>query len=134
MKLVVDANILFAALIKQGLTAELMISDKLQLFAPEFLFNEFSKYVSLILKKTNRSKDEFFQFLEILREQITVVLKEDIIPYIHKAEKSSPDPKDTIYLALALAIKSDIWSNDKKIRKQNKIEIFSTHELFNLVR
>ncbi|MHA1105898.1 MAG: hypothetical protein ACTSPN_09310 [Promethearchaeota archaeon] len=30
MKLIVDANILFSALIKDGLTAELLISDKLQ--------------------------------------------------------------------------------------------------------
>ena len=56
MKLVVDANVLFAALIKEGSTAELLISDKLQLFAPEFLFTEFSKYEELILKKTHRSK------------------------------------------------------------------------------
>jgi len=55
MKLVIDANILFAALIKEGSTAELLISDKIQLFAPEFLFKEFSKYKNLILKKTHRS-------------------------------------------------------------------------------
>jgi len=50
MKLIVDANILFAALIKEGSTAELLISDKLQLFAPEFLFAEFAKYKDLILR------------------------------------------------------------------------------------
>jgi predicted nucleic acid-binding protein len=59
MKLVVDANILFAALIKEGSTAELLISDKLQLFAPEFLFTEFAKYEEFILKKTHRSDAEF---------------------------------------------------------------------------
>ncbi|MFX1575487.1 MAG: PIN domain-containing protein [Promethearchaeota archaeon] len=51
MKLNVDANILFAALIKEGLTAELLLSDKLQLFTPEFLLTEFSKYKDLIPKK-----------------------------------------------------------------------------------
>ena len=66
MKLVIDANILFAALIKEGPTAELLISDKLQLFAPEFLFTEFSKYEELILKKTHRTKEEFNEFLELL--------------------------------------------------------------------
>ena len=50
MKLVVDANVLFAALIKKSSTAELLISDKLQFFAPEFLFAEFSKYEELILR------------------------------------------------------------------------------------
>ncbi|GAH51713.1 unnamed protein product [marine sediment metagenome] len=75
MKLVVDANILFAALIKEGSTAELLISDKLQLFAPEFLFAEFVKYEELILKKTHRSHEEFNQFLKLLKEQSSLFQK-----------------------------------------------------------
>jgi len=38
MRLVIDANVLFAALIKDSSTAQLLINDKLQFFAPEFLF------------------------------------------------------------------------------------------------
>ncbi len=130
MRLVVDANILFAALIKEGSTAELLISDKLQLFAPEFLFSEFTKYEELILKKTHRSNEEFNEFLELLKEQITIVLKKEITPFIDKAEKISPDPKDTVYLALAFALKSNVWSNDKKLKEgQNKIIVLSTEEL-----
>jgi len=52
LKLVVDANILFAALIKESFTAELLLSDKLNFFAPEFLFDEFGKYENYILEKT----------------------------------------------------------------------------------
>jgi len=130
MRLVVDANILFAALIKEGSTAELLISDKLQLFAPEFLFSEFTKYEELILKKTHRSNEEFNEFLELLKEQITIVPKKEITPFIDKAEKISPDPKDTVYLALAFALKSNVWSNDKKLKEgQNKIIVLSTEEL-----
>lgn len=130
MKLVVDANILFAALIKEGSTAELLISDKLQLFAPEFLFTEFAKYEELILKKTHRSREEFNQFLDLLKEQITVIPKKEIIPFIDKAENISPDPKGIVYLALAFALKSNIWSNDKKLKKdQNEITVYSTEEL-----
>jgi predicted nucleic acid-binding protein len=130
MRLVVDANILFAALIKEGLTAELLISDKLQLFAPEFLFQEFSKYNDLILKKTHRSRKEFNQLLDILKEQITIIPKKEITPFMDRAEKISPDPKDTVYLALALALNSNIWSNDKKLKQgQETIIVFSTKEL-----
>jgi predicted nucleic acid-binding protein len=130
MRLVVDANVLFAAMIKEGFTAELIISDKLQLFAPEFLFTEFVKYEDLILKKTHRSREEFNQFLDLLKEQITIIPKKEIIPFIDKAEKISPDPKDTVYLALAFALKSDIWSNDKKLKQaQQEIIVVSTEEL-----
>ncbi len=134
MKLVVDANILFAALIKEGSTAKLLISDKLQLFAPEFLFEEFSKYEKLILKKTHRSNKEFKHFLGLLKEQITIIPKKIIVPFFDKAEKISPDPKDTVYIALALAIKSNIWSNDKKLKEgQKRVKIFSTGELINKI-
>jgi len=51
LKLVVDANILFASLIKDSLTAELLVSDKLNLYAPEFLFDEFIKYEQLYMRK-----------------------------------------------------------------------------------
>ena len=130
MKLVIDANLLFAALIKERSTAELLISDKLQLFAPEFLFTEFVKYKEIILKKTHRSLEEFDQFFDILKEQITVIPKNEIIPFMDKAEKISPDPKDIVYLALAFALKAYLWSNDKKLKKdQNVITVFSTEEL-----
>ena len=129
MIIIVDANILFAALIKEGSTAELLLSDKLQLFAPEFLFTEFVKYEELILMKTHRSREEFIQFLELLKEQITVISKKEIMPFMDKAEKISPDPKDTTYLAHALALKTNIWSNDKKLKNQEEITVFSTEEL-----
>ena len=130
MKLVVDANILFAALIKEGSTADLLISDKLQLFAPEFLFTEFAKYEELILNKTHRSPEGFHQFLDLLKEQINVIPKKEITPFMNKAEKFSPDPKDTVYLALAFALESNIWSNDKRLKQgQEEITVFSTEEL-----
>ena len=130
MKLIVDANILFAALIKEGLTAELLISDKLQLFAPEFLLTEFSKYKDLILKKTHRNEQDFKHFLDLLKDQIAIVPKKEITPFMDEADKISPDPKDTIYLALAIAIKANIWSNDKKLKlSQTKINVFTTEDL-----
>ena len=134
MKLVVDANILFASLIKNSLTAELLLSDKLNLFAPEFLFDEFIKYEVYILEKTNRSKEDFAQYLNILKEEIEIVPQNLITPYIERAEKFSPDPKDTVYLACALTIDSIIWSNDKKLREgQKEIEVITTEELINKV-
>jgi len=61
MRLIIDANVLFAALIKDSSTAQLLINDKLQFFAQEFLFEEFAKYEDYILsllkgKTRNRRK------------------------------------------------------------------------------
>ncbi len=37
MKLVIDANILFAALIKDSTTAEILFNKNINFYAPEFL-------------------------------------------------------------------------------------------------
>ena len=59
MDLVIDANILFAALIKEGVSIELIFNENFHLFAPEFLLEEFTKYKNEILKKTKRTDEEF---------------------------------------------------------------------------
>ena len=51
MDLIVDANVLFAALIKEGLTSDLLFVDDFHLYAPEFLLVEFTKYKEEILRK-----------------------------------------------------------------------------------
>lgn len=135
MRLVIDANIIFAALIKKGLTSELLTSNELQLFAPEFLLDEIKKYQNLIIEKMHRSQDDFEHYLRILSEYIIVIPKEDIMPFMESAEKISPDPKDSAYLALALAISSGIWSNDKKLKEdQDEIDVFSTADLLKKMR
>lgn len=55
MDLIVDANILFAALIKDGGTSSIMFRNDLDLFAPEFLLEELTKHEQTILDKTHRS-------------------------------------------------------------------------------
>ena len=44
MDLVIDGNILFSALIKDSLTAELLFEKYLKLYAPDFMIEEFMKY------------------------------------------------------------------------------------------
>ena len=135
MKLIIGDDILFASIIKSSSTAELLLSDKLYLYAPESLFDEFTKYEQYILEKTNLSKEDFDQYLKILKEEIEIIPQNVIMPFIEKAEKFSPDPKDTVYLACALAINSKIWSNDRKLKEsQKEIEVLTTEELIKKVR
>jgi len=129
IKLVIDANILFAALIKNSKTAELMLEKQITLFAPEFLIEEFGKYRIVILRKMHRTEHEFNRFLKILRRRISIVKKEEIEPFIKRAIQFSPDPKDSLYFALALRLKIPIWSNDKRLKNQNEVQILNTYEL-----
>ncbi len=129
MDLVIDANILFAALIKEGVSIELIFNENFHLFAPEFLLEEFAKYKSEILKKTKRTEEEFNEILDILKNIITLIPKEEFSEFLAEAENISPDKKDIQYFALALKLKCSIWSNDKDLKQQDKIKIYPTHDL-----
>ena len=102
MDLVIDANILFAALIKKDLTSDLLVSDLFRLYAPEYIIKEFEKYRGYIKRKTERTDEEFDEALNIFRRRIELIPYEEIKPFIKKAREISPDIKDIPYIALAL--------------------------------
>lgn len=133
MDLVVDANILFSALLKKSLTAELLFQEQLNLYTPEFILDEFFKYETFIETKMKRSRGEFVQIMHALKEIITVVPQEEYSLFLDEAKKICPDEKDVLYLALALKLKCAIWSNDKRLKEQKKIPVYSTSELLELL-
>jgi len=57
-----------------------------------------------------------------------------LVPYVEKAEKLTPDLDDMTYFALALKLNCAIWSNDKKLKEQNKVEVYNTYELSKIIR
>ncbi len=94
MDLVVDANILFAAMIKEGYTSKQLFRDDLHLYAPEFLFAEFEKYRDILLMKASRNEDEFEELLRILERRIVTIPHEEIESFLEEAINISPDEKD----------------------------------------
>jgi predicted nucleic acid-binding protein len=132
MKLIVDANILFAALIKNRCTADLIFNSKLELYTPEFIFEEFKKYEKLILTKTSRTKEEFEEIFSLFKEFIKVINFKDYSEKIDEAKNISPDEKDIAYIALALKLNCGVWSNDKILKNQEKVKIHSTSELVHM--
>ena len=135
MKLVIDANVIISALVKEGKTAELLINPTLQLYAPEFILNEIEKYANQILEKTKRVTQSLDSLLKNIFALIQIVSKEEVKEHILQAKNISPDINDHPYFALALKLSCPIWSNDKKLKEQDKVKIYSTEDLikeFNL--
>ena len=130
MDLIVDANILFAALITEGMTSELLFREDFHLHAPDYLFSEFEKYREYLKKKTRRSNDDFDELLEVLRRRILLIPIEEIQPHVEEAIKISPDVKDVPYIALALKQHIPIWSNDKALkREQDSVIVLNTGQI-----
>ncbi len=121
--------LLFAALIKDSATSNLIVDNSLSLVSVEFLFEEFEKYKDLIKKKTQRTEEEFEIFMGILKKRIKLIPYEEFKSFMAESERISPDPKDTEYLALALKLNCVLWSNDKKLKTQNKVKVYSTEDL-----
>jgi len=48
---------------------------------------------------------------------------------VETAKKISPDINDALYFALALKLNCPIWSNDKRLKEQKYIQIYSTEDL-----
>jgi predicted nucleic acid-binding protein len=134
MNLVLDANILFAALIKNSTTTKLLFNSNLNLYTSKFIFEEFEKYKSLILKKTKKSEKELEIIMNILKEIICVISIDDYFDYVEKAKEISPDPKDVDYIALALKLNCSIWSNDKELKHQNIVKIYSTKDILDILQ
>jgi predicted nucleic acid-binding protein len=136
MDLVIDANILFSALIKNGKTRELMLFDRLKLYSAEYLFEEFEKHFNEIKLKTNVDTIELKDILEllILESNITIITMQDIKPFKETAKKISPDPKDAFYFAVALKLNCAIWSNDKRLKNQKYVKVYSTSELIQILK
>ncbi len=133
MLLVVDANILFSALISHGETFDLLCSEELQLAAPEFLLVELSEHKAEILQKSSLPGTVFEEFLELLRERIEIVPHDDFGNFMSEAANLSPDPDDIPYIALALKLRCPIWSQDSRLKRQSRVQVYTTRELLELL-
>lgn len=129
MKLVVDANVLFSALIKDRVTRRLFFEERLEIYAPEYLFEEFAEHQDEVMQKTHRGEAEFWEVMGILKSRISVVPVSEFEKFMEKAKKVSPDRDDAVYFAVALAIGGAIWSNDRRLKGQKAVRVLNTEEL-----
>ena len=136
MEFVIDANILFSALIKDGLTRKLLLYDELILYAPKFILEEFFDKLIELSEKTEVDEITLTKKSQelISLSNIKIIPNEELQDYLEKAKQVSPDKDDVIYFALALKLNCSIWSNDKKLKEQNTINIYSTDELIEKIK
>ena len=135
MVIVLDSNIFISALIKDSITRKLIINCKELIVIPEFLLEEIRNYEEEIILKSKLDKEEYKKLLNILLKYVLVLPDEIILPYREQAVEiiKDIDINDVLFIATALAFgDATIWSNDKKLKKQNKIKVISTQEIMQL--
>ncbi len=137
LKLIIDANIILSALIRDSTTRKIIIGSAIEFYVPDYLIEEIEKYISLVSKKNSLSEKENKIILDILCNYISIVGIEFYEENLNEALEimNKIDIKDTPYVALALSFDNDgIWSEDKGFLKQNKIKVWRTQEIMEALR
>lgn len=122
MKVVVDTNILFSAILnsQSWIGQVLLKSDKsVKFYSPKYLQTEILQHFERIEKLTKLPEDEIKELIEILYSRIHF-LSEEFIPkeILIKAEELTKniDYDDAIFVALSIHLKAKLWTGDKKLK------------------
>ncbi len=127
MELILDASVLFTALIGTGVTKDIMFSTEVTLYAPEYLFEELAEHRARIERLSGLSAKDFDSLLEKLKLVIKPVPKESFEGFLKEAHRIISAEEDVEYVALSLSTnKIPVWSNDIHFKKQSAIKVFNT--------
>lgn len=114
---IVDVNIIFSAVIRQSEMYERLL-DHCIFYTPDFALSELQKYRQVILKKT-RQKPNGLRVFTIQFFKRLVVLPDFLISddSLNKAEElcADVDPKDAVYVALAIELNIPLVTRDKPL-------------------
>lgn len=135
MKLVVDANILIAALLKNATTREILLKEDMEFFAPEHLLNELKHILKnpKIRRRFHLSDEALYELASAILSRIQFVPEKIFSASIKRALPLVAHSEDTPYLGLSLAFKHPLWSNDFALKEQSLVKIYTTYELVNIL-
>lgn len=135
MELIIDATEIFIALTGYGITKEIIFSDMVKLYAPEYLFDELNEHKSRIKEISKLSENEFEELVSLLKTRIKIIPKKEFDIFLSKADELIADQDDTEYLALSLSKNNmPIWSEDHHFKEQLIVKIFTTKELVDYLK
>jgi predicted nucleic acid-binding protein len=125
MKIVIDTNIIFSAILNtNGKIGDLLLnSDEVfQFYSPDFTKDELKEHHDKLEKLSKLSYDDIETLKSLLFKHIrfinTAIIPLDIWLYAEKT-MADVDPDDTEFFALAQYLDCLIWTGDKK--QHNKL-------------
>jgi predicted nucleic acid-binding protein len=129
MKVIVDTNVLFSALLSKNSRLKYPFFFKdLKFFSCNFLFVEIFKHKEKLITVSKLSEEELLTVLEKLLRRINFV-REEVIPkaFFDKAYSlcRDIDEKDTPFVALTLFLKGYLWTGDKELKEGLKKKGFN---------
>jgi predicted nucleic acid-binding protein len=138
MLIVVDANVIFSALLSKDskafdIFAVNRIFGVFEFVAPEYLFYEIDKRRDKIMSLTKLSKKELEDIFSFLKGEIEFVSMDEFKDKSHEAKQLVQHEKDAPYIALALKLICPVLSGDKGLKKQSKVKILSPSDALSIL-
>lgn len=143
MKIVVDTNIVFSAILNStGRIGQILITSKsnFQFYSCVFLKTELTRHQDKLLKLTKLSIEELEELQDLITKNITFI-HESLLPEktIIAAEKLliDVDLNDSVFVALTKNLKAKLWTGDKELIKGLKSkkfkDVFTTGEILEIL-
>ena len=134
--IVVDANILFAAFLRDGTTRELILDRGLDLRSPPWLWEEVAARYEWLLGKGGLSRPAQDELLRQLRGRIIDIPAAAIVGQKDEALRRvrRSGRKDAPYIAAVLAVEGILWTHDAKLAKLTKVPTVTTAVLLELLQ
>lgn len=108
MKIVIDANMVIAALVKGSAARKIIINGKFEFVSPDFVIDEIRKYENEICEKAGLDREGFELLMVLIFGKITIIAADEYKAHMENAGKlMREDIKDVPYVACCLALKCD---------------------------
>ena len=143
MKIIVDTNIVFSAILNSNSRiGKVLLNSKehFQFFSCNYLRVEIRRHRKKLLKLTKLTEDQLLELTSLITQRITFI-DERLIPndILIKTELQlqTIDPNDTVFVALTKRLKGKLWTGDMRLynglKAQRFKDIILTSELSSLL-
>ena len=130
-----DTNVILKALIKDSVVRGIILFSNHEFLVPAYLIDETERHLEEVVKKSGLSKSETNAVMDDLFAHVQVVPADEVISKWKEAEEimERVDKNDVAFVAAALGTSCDgIWSDDKHLKRQRKVKVWTTKDVARL--
>lgn len=129
--IVIDANIVFAAFLRDGATRELILDRGLDLRTPPWLWEEVAGRYAWLRRKSGLSAPALDELLRQLRTRVIDIPAPAIEAHRKEALRRTTKAgrKDAPYVAAVLAVDGVLWTHDATLAHDAKVPTITTAQL-----
>jgi predicted nucleic acid-binding protein len=132
MRIVIDSNVLFSALIKDSTARRLIFEHDEPYLFPAYIIDELERHKDELIEKSHMDKADFEALLTLILDRVEMVDAEQIRPWREAACRlvEDIDINDAVFVACVLANPGSVlWSEDRRLKRICCIRVINTRDI-----